>query len=128
MGNAGVVRIADGIGQDSVIVERLNMSLDGRQKPLSAVAGCAQQRLRELLLEPLQRDEARTSFGFAEDKIQADERFSAIDRAIGKEGSAVVFLLRLSPIFPYGLLSRQVTWLSSNTHNVICERYLVACN
>eukprot|EP00890_Picochlorum_soloecismus_P002495 jgi/Picsp_1/3246/NSC_06086-R1_snare associated golgi protein len=40
-----------------------------------------------------------------EGKIQGDERFSAIDRAIAKEGSAVVFLLRLSPVFPYGLLN-----------------------
>lgn len=32
-------------------------------------------------------------------------RFSAIDHAIGKEGLKVVFLLRLSPLFPFNLLN-----------------------
>jgi len=40
-----------------------------------------------------------------EAKIQSDDRFSAIDSAIAKEGAAVVFLLRLSPVFPYSLLN-----------------------
>ena len=32
-------------------------------------------------------------------------RFHAIDEAIGREGATVVFLLRLSPLFPYNLLN-----------------------
>jgi uncharacterized membrane protein YdjX (TVP38/TMEM64 family) len=34
-------------------------------------------------------------------KIAKSERFSAVDEAIGREGGKIVFLLRLSPIFPY---------------------------
>ena len=32
-------------------------------------------------------------------------RFSAIDRAVGRKGRRIVFLLRLSPVFPYNLLN-----------------------
>jgi uncharacterized membrane protein YdjX (TVP38/TMEM64 family) len=32
-------------------------------------------------------------------------RFAAIDRAIGREGRKIVFLLRLSPVFPFVLLN-----------------------
>ncbi len=38
-------------------------------------------------------------------KTRNSPRFRAIDGAIGKEGAKVVFLLRLSPIFPYNLLN-----------------------
>jgi uncharacterized membrane protein YdjX (TVP38/TMEM64 family) len=40
-----------------------------------------------------------------ERRIAGDPRFAAIDRAIGKEGRKIVFLLRLSPIFPFNLLN-----------------------
>lgn len=40
-----------------------------------------------------------------EDRIQDNERFAAIDRAIGREGLKIVLLLRLSPIFPFNLLN-----------------------
>jgi hypothetical protein len=40
-----------------------------------------------------------------EKRIQGDERFAAIDRAIGAEGLKIVFLLRLSPVFPFNLLN-----------------------
>ena len=40
-----------------------------------------------------------------ERRIQDDERFAAIDRAIGAEGLKIVFLLRLSPVFPFNLLN-----------------------
>jgi uncharacterized membrane protein YdjX (TVP38/TMEM64 family) len=40
-----------------------------------------------------------------ERRIQADARFAAIDRAIAKEGLKIVFLLRLSPLFPFNLLN-----------------------
>jgi uncharacterized membrane protein YdjX (TVP38/TMEM64 family) len=32
-------------------------------------------------------------------------RFAALDRAVGAEGRKLVFLLRLSPVFPFGLLN-----------------------
>jgi uncharacterized membrane protein YdjX (TVP38/TMEM64 family) len=43
--------------------------------------------------------------GRVEQRIAADPRFSAIDQAIGREGRKIVFLLRLSPVFPYNLLN-----------------------
>jgi uncharacterized membrane protein YdjX (TVP38/TMEM64 family) len=38
-------------------------------------------------------------------RIEGDRRFAAIDRAIEREGRRIVFLLRLSPIFPFNLLN-----------------------
>jgi uncharacterized membrane protein YdjX (TVP38/TMEM64 family) len=38
-------------------------------------------------------------------KIAGNDRFSAIDRAVGKEGLKIVLLTRLSPIFPFNLLN-----------------------
>ncbi|MEE8526382.1 MAG: TVP38/TMEM64 family protein, partial [Thermoanaerobaculia bacterium] len=40
-----------------------------------------------------------------EDKIAGNEKFAAIDRAIAAQGGKIVFLLRLSPAFPYNLLN-----------------------
>jgi uncharacterized membrane protein YdjX (TVP38/TMEM64 family) len=40
-----------------------------------------------------------------ERRLAAYPRFAAIDRAVGREGGKIVFLLRLSPIFPYNLLN-----------------------
>ncbi len=40
-----------------------------------------------------------------ERRLEGDERFAAIDRAIGEEGRKIVFLLRLSPVFPFNLLN-----------------------
>jgi uncharacterized membrane protein YdjX (TVP38/TMEM64 family) len=40
-----------------------------------------------------------------ERRIAGNPRFAAIDRAIGKEGRRIVFLLRLSPVFPFSLLN-----------------------
>jgi uncharacterized membrane protein YdjX (TVP38/TMEM64 family) len=40
-----------------------------------------------------------------EKRIAGDARFAAIDQAIGREGRKIVFLLRLSPIFPFNLLN-----------------------
>jgi len=37
------------------------------------------------------------------DKIAGNEKFSAVDRAVAEQGFKVVFLIRLSPLFPYGL-------------------------
>jgi len=40
-----------------------------------------------------------------ERRIAGDRRFAAIDRAIGQQGRRIVFLLRLSPAFPFNLLN-----------------------
>jgi len=40
-----------------------------------------------------------------ESRIQSDPRFAAIDRAVGAEGLKIVFLLRLSPVFPFVFLN-----------------------
>jgi uncharacterized membrane protein YdjX (TVP38/TMEM64 family) len=40
-----------------------------------------------------------------ERRIAGNSRFAAIDRAIEKEGRRIVFLLRLSPVFPFSLLN-----------------------
>jgi uncharacterized membrane protein YdjX (TVP38/TMEM64 family) len=39
--------------------------------------------------------------GAIERRIAGNTRFAAIDRAIGREGRKIVFLLRLSPVFPF---------------------------
>ena len=38
-------------------------------------------------------------------KIANNDKFNAIDRAVGKEGLKIVILTRLSPIFPFNLLN-----------------------
>lgn len=40
-----------------------------------------------------------------EQRIQGNAKFAAIDRAVGQEGRKIVFLLRLSPVFPFTLLN-----------------------
>ncbi len=40
-----------------------------------------------------------------ERRLQGNPRFAAIDRAVGLEGRKIVFLLRLSPVFPFNLLN-----------------------
>ena len=43
--------------------------------------------------------------GAVEQRIAGNERFAAIDRAVGREGRKIVFLLRLSPVFPFAFLN-----------------------
>ncbi len=43
--------------------------------------------------------------GAVERRLGGSARFAAIDRAVGVEGRKIVFLLRLSPVFPYNLLN-----------------------
>lgn len=43
--------------------------------------------------------------GWISKKIAGNQKFSAIDRAVGKEGFKIVALTRLSPIFPFNLLN-----------------------
>lgn len=38
-------------------------------------------------------------------KIEGNEKFAAIDNAVGKQGFKVVLLTRLSPVFPFNLLN-----------------------
>ncbi len=40
-----------------------------------------------------------------EKKLAGRPRFQAIDRAVARQGLKIVFLLRLSPVFPYNLLN-----------------------
>ena len=43
--------------------------------------------------------------GWVSNKIAGNKKFAAIDRAVGKEGLKIVFLTRLSPIFPFNFLN-----------------------
>jgi uncharacterized membrane protein YdjX (TVP38/TMEM64 family) len=43
--------------------------------------------------------------GFVERRIADNPQFAAIDRAIGREGRKIAFLLRLSPAIPFTLLN-----------------------
>ncbi|MEA5566885.1 TVP38/TMEM64 family protein [Anabaena sp. UHCC 0399] len=43
--------------------------------------------------------------GWVAQKIADNQKFAAIDRAVGKEGLKIVLLTRLSPIFPFNLLN-----------------------
>nr|XP_061804803.1 TVP38/TMEM64 family membrane protein slr0305-like [Nerophis lumbriciformis] len=43
--------------------------------------------------------------GAIESKLEGNKKFAAIDKAVGAQGRKIVFLLRLSPIFPFNLLN-----------------------
>lgn len=43
--------------------------------------------------------------GAVERRLEGNARFAAIDRAVGAQGRRIVFLLRLSPVFPFNLLN-----------------------
>lgn len=43
--------------------------------------------------------------GWISKKIAGNDKFAAIDKAVGKEGLKIVLLTRLSPIFPFNLLN-----------------------
>ncbi len=43
--------------------------------------------------------------GAVERRLAGNRRFAAIDRAVGAQGRKIVFLLRLSPVFPFNLLN-----------------------
>jgi len=59
---------------------------------------------------------------WVERRIAGDARFAAIDRAIEREGRRIVFLLRLSPAFPFNLLNYALGLTS-----VRFADYAVAC-
>jgi uncharacterized membrane protein YdjX (TVP38/TMEM64 family) len=43
--------------------------------------------------------------GAVERRLAGNEKFASIDRAVGEQGRKIVFLLRLSPIFPFNVLN-----------------------
>lgn len=43
--------------------------------------------------------------GWISKKIAGNDKFAAIDRAVGQEGLKIVLLTRLSPVFPFNLLN-----------------------
>jgi uncharacterized membrane protein YdjX (TVP38/TMEM64 family) len=43
--------------------------------------------------------------GAIEKRLADSSRFDAVDRAVGEQGRRIVFLLRLSPVFPFNLLN-----------------------
>ncbi len=57
-----------------------------------------------------------------ERKLAGNERFAAIDRAVGDQGRKIVFLLRLSPVFPFILLNYGL-----GLTKVRLADYIVAC-
>lgn len=57
-----------------------------------------------------------------ERRLESNPRFGAIDRAVGEQGRRIVFLLRLSPVFPFNLLNYGL-----GLTRVRFVDYLVAC-
>ena len=51
-----------------------------------------------------------------------NERFAAVDRAIARKGRTVVFLLRMSPVFPFNLLNYAL-----GITNVAFKDYAIGC-
>ncbi len=43
--------------------------------------------------------------GWIFNKIESNQKFKAIDKAVGREGLKIVLLTRLSPVFPFNLLN-----------------------
>lgn len=43
--------------------------------------------------------------GWVYRQIEVNDKFRAIDKAVGREGSKIVLLTRLSPVFPFNLLN-----------------------
>ncbi len=43
--------------------------------------------------------------GWVANKIAGNEKFAAVDKAVGREGLKIVLLTRLSPVFPFNLLN-----------------------
>jgi len=60
--------------------------------------------------------------GFVERRVTAHEKFAAIDRAVARDGRRIVFLLRLSPLFPFNFLNYAL-----GVTSVRFGDYVVAC-
>jgi len=59
---------------------------------------------------------------WVETKLESKPRFQTIDRAVAQQGRKIVFLLRLSPIFPFNLLNYAL-----GLTKVRFTDYLIAC-
>jgi uncharacterized membrane protein YdjX (TVP38/TMEM64 family) len=59
---------------------------------------------------------------FVERRVARHEKFAAIDRAIARDGRRIVFLLRLSPVFPFNFLNYALGITSVHFRD-----YFVAC-
>ena len=59
---------------------------------------------------------------WVERRLEGNERFAAIDDAVGESGRWIVFLLRLSPLFPFNLLNYAL-----GLTRVRFPDYLLAC-
>lgn len=59
---------------------------------------------------------------WVERKLESKPRFQTIDRAVADQGKKIVFLLRLSPIFPFNLLNYAL-----GLTKVRFSDYLIAC-
>lgn len=57
-----------------------------------------------------------------ERRLAGNPRFAAIDRAVGRQGRRIVFLLRLSPVFPFNVLNYAL-----GLTGVRFSDYLLAC-
>ena len=55
-------------------------------------------------------------------KIEGNAKFEAIDAAVAKEGLKIVFLTRLSPVFPFVLLN-----YAFSVTNVSLQDYVLGC-
>jgi uncharacterized membrane protein YdjX (TVP38/TMEM64 family) len=64
--------------------------------------------------------------GAIERRIVGNKRFAAVDRAIAKEGLRIVFLLRLSPLFPFsfGNYALGLTRVSFRDYAIACTGML----
>ena len=60
--------------------------------------------------------------GAIERRLQDRPRFGAIDRAVGRQGLKIIFLMRLSPVFPYNLLN-----FALGLTRVRLMHYVIAC-
>jgi uncharacterized membrane protein YdjX (TVP38/TMEM64 family) len=60
--------------------------------------------------------------GAVERAVARNPRFAGIDRAIGRDGRRIVFLMRLSPVFPFSLLNYAL-----GLTTVRFTDYLIAC-
>ncbi len=60
--------------------------------------------------------------GAIERRLEGKARFQAIDQAVGSQGLKIVFLMRLSPAFPYNLLNYAL-----GLTKVRFTDYLIAC-
>ncbi len=59
---------------------------------------------------------------WVERKLESKPRFQTIDRAVAQQGRKIVFLLRLSPVFPFNLLNYAL-----GLTRVRFSDYLIAC-